>query len=219
MGACFSEFLVAGASDGDGDGDDEYSTRAAPTTKVISASGQLHEYSIPTTVSGVLRSEISSLSSSSRSLALFLCNSDSLCYEELIPEMGSDEPLAKDQIYFSLPRSRLGRPLSASEMAALAVKASLALQKSGAAGSRSRVRNDRMTRISPVLEPTKSQIEDGLVLGRAAKGFEDESFQSPTPPPPARQYRTSYSSMRLKRAVWSFRIRLSTIQEGPESVH
>ncbi|KAK4753374.1 hypothetical protein SAY87_022172 [Trapa incisa] len=204
MGVCFSEYLVAGVRDG------EYSTRSLPTTKVISASGQLHEYALPTTVSDVLRSEISS-SSSSRSSSLFLCNSDNLCYEELIPEMGSDEPLAKDQIYFSLPRSRLGRPLSASDMAVLAMKASLALQKAGATISRGHLRSGRRTRISPALEVTKSRMEDGPALGGAVKGLEEDHSE--------RKYRRPYSPRRLKRAVRSFRIRLSTIQEGPESVH
>lgn len=213
MGACFSQ----GHRIGDGNGG--FSAPSAPIARVISVSGQLHEYAVPVTVSKVLEAETSSSSSSSsRSSALFLCNSDALCYEELIPAMSSDEQLAKDQIYFALPKSRLGRPLSASDMAALAVKASLALQKSG---SSKNGRWRRMSRISPFMEVTNSRgaIEEGTPgLWGAPKGLDLESYAKP-PPPLARKYRRSSSSRRFNRTVHSFGIRLSTIQEGPESVH
>lgn len=214
MGACFSQEHWIGDSSGG------FSAPSAPIARVISVSGQLHEYAIPVTVLKVLEAEISS--SSSRSSALFLCNSDALCYEEIIPAMGSEEQLAKDQIYFALPKSRLGRPLSASDMAALAVKASLALQKSGNSKNGQWSRISRRSRISPVMEVTNSRgaVEEGSPgLGGAPKGFDLESYEKPPPPPPAKKYRRSSSSRRLNRAVRSFRIRLSTIQEGPESVH
>ncbi|KAK4804706.1 hypothetical protein SAY86_004523 [Trapa natans] len=169
-----------------------------PTARVISASGVMHEYVLPITVSKVLKAEISAASSSSRSSALFLCNSDELNYEELIPEMDPEVPLVNNQIYFALPKSRLAQRLSASHMAALAVKASLALSKDG--GSKG-------SQIFPVLEITR-------------KGNKTEISEKQLPPAPVRNYQRSPSSNGFKsKAARSFRTSLSTIHEGCESVY
>ncbi|CAK7345944.1 unnamed protein product [Dovyalis caffra] len=117
------------------------------TAKVISIHGDLREYYLPAFVSQVLQAEIASSSSSSSSSSWFLCNSDLLFYNEYIPVLNSDVPLQSDQIYFVLPKSKLQHKLTSSDMAALAVKASLALKNSSKKGSR----RGKNARISPVL--------------------------------------------------------------------
>lgn len=101
---------------------------------VITGKGELRQYTVPVAASQVLHSDTPSSSSSSSSttdnndVGWFLCNSDSLYYEEYIKALDVEEELEGGQIYFLLPAAKLDYPLTASDMAALAVKASLALQ-------------------------------------------------------------------------------------------
>ncbi|RVW51185.1 hypothetical protein CK203_084685 [Vitis vinifera] len=81
------------------------------TAKLISLHGELREYSAPVTVSQVLHFESSSSS-------CFVCNSDSLYYDDYIPAMNADDELLPGQIYFLLSATKLQYRLSASEMAA-----------------------------------------------------------------------------------------------------
>ncbi|KAJ6670107.1 POLY polymerase [Salix viminalis] len=189
MGACVSSSYL---------GHHESHKQLRPqTAKVISIHGDLREYYLPAFVSQVLRSEIaSSSSSSSSSSSWFLCNSDHLSYDEYIPVLASDVPLH----------------------AALAVKASLALQNSSKKGGSRRGKN---ARISPVLlvnpdhdqyqqynviyqKPRpKTQVKraaDSVAIGFSRSGS-DRSFKK-------------YTSRRAKLAVRSFKLRLTTIHEG-----
>ncbi|KAE9466910.1 hypothetical protein C3L33_01169, partial [Rhododendron williamsianum] len=52
-------------------------------------------------------------------------------FDDVVSAVSDDEELQLGQLYFALPLSRLRRRLQAEEMAALAVKASSALMKSG----------------------------------------------------------------------------------------
>ncbi|KAL2522878.1 uncharacterized protein Fot_26801 [Forsythia ovata] len=52
-------------------------------------------------------------------------------FDDVVSAVSDDEVLQPGQLYFALPLSRLKRRLKAEEMAALAVKASSALTKSG----------------------------------------------------------------------------------------
>ncbi|KAJ3707353.1 hypothetical protein LUZ61_011058 [Rhynchospora tenuis] len=93
-------------------------TDMLPTSKVITIDGSLREYSVSTKVSEVL---------DEKPTASFLCCSDELYMDRAIPALGSHEWIELEQIYFILPRSMLDQPLKGKDMAALAVKASLAL--------------------------------------------------------------------------------------------
>ncbi|XP_078163236.1 poly polymerase [Carex rostrata] len=88
------------------------------TAKVITIDGSLREYSVPTKVSEIL-DEMNTDS--------FLCSSDELYLDRDIPALSSHDWVELDQIYFILPRSMVDHPLKGQDMAALAVKASLAL--------------------------------------------------------------------------------------------
>ncbi|KAJ7967025.1 HTH-type transcriptional regulator, partial [Quillaja saponaria] len=117
--------------------------------KIISLNGTLRQYPIPVTVAQVLQAETEfmeppSSSSSSSSSSSLICNSDSLYYDSYVLSLDSEHQLQANQIYFVLPSSKFQHRLTASDMAALAVKASVALQN--AHGPR---RNK--ARISPLL--------------------------------------------------------------------
>ncbi|XP_028066465.1 uncharacterized serine-rich protein C1E8.05-like [Camellia sinensis] len=187
MGGCLSSIEEADSERGSGSG--------LPTSNVVSANGDLHKYTVPVTVSQVLHMEFptlppspsSSLLSTSNSNSnfnwnsakFFVCSSDLLYYDEYIQALNGEYQLQPDQLYFVLPASKLQYPITASDMAALAAKASLALShslhKSSSNSSsynkpsssssssssssirqgrhhRARARQNNMARISPFLE-------------------------------------------------------------------
>ncbi|KAJ6930035.1 hypothetical protein NC652_013786 [Populus alba x Populus x berolinensis] len=78
------------------------------TAKLILQDGRLQEFSYPVKVSYVL----------AKNPTCFICNADEMEFDDL---------------YFALPLSWLKHPLQPEQMAALAVKASSALMKTGGA--------------------------------------------------------------------------------------
>ncbi|GMJ02811.1 hypothetical protein like AT1G21010 [Hibiscus trionum] len=204
MGACFSS-----------DGLDLISESThRPTANVVSVNGDLHKYSLPVFVSQVLHAEaaLSSSSSSSSSSTIFLCNSDSLSYDEYIPALDADDQLQDNQIYFVLPISKLQHRLASKDMAALAVKASLAMGNDSKNDSNRR----KKARISPVMVVAAAELASGSVGPPSAA----KSFAKPQPRQPGMSRSGSirklqrYTSRRAKLAVRSFKLRLSTIYEG-----
>lgn len=196
---------------------------SSPTTaKIVTVNGDLREYNVPVLASQVLEAEsMASSSSSSRSSSYFLCNSDSLYYEDFIPAIESEEILQADQIYFVLPISKRQYRLTASDMAALAVKASVAIEKS--AGNKNRRR--KSGRISPVMmlnQPNDIRIVAGNRIGSETVVEKGKLPNKTTPFKSTNGYSRSgsvrklkrYTSGRAKLAVRSFRLRLSTIYEG-----
>ncbi|KAF8406768.1 hypothetical protein HHK36_008860 [Tetracentron sinense] len=180
MGSCFSS-------------DSDYSVTPS-TARVISTNGSLCEYPVPVTVSQVLEMESSSC---------FLCNSDRLYYDDYIPALDSGDQLEVGQIYFLLPKTRLQYRLTASDMAALAVKASTALANISKKGGRRR----KKIQISPVME-VNQRVGDG---GRL-KTFEKPSIGISRSGSVRKLKRNA--SRRAKMTIRSFRVRLSTIYEG-----
>ncbi|KAG7647060.1 hypothetical protein AtNW77_Chr1g0023571 [Arabidopsis thaliana] len=196
-------------------------SNSSPTVKIVTVNGDLREYNVPVIASQVLEAEsaaASSSSSSSRPSSYFICDSDSLYYDDFIPAIKSEEPLQADQIYFVLPISKRQSRLTASDMAALAVKASVAIQNSVKKESRRR----KKVRISPVMMLTGS---NDSVNGNGSETTvkKGRPFVSKTAPVKAssginrsgsvRNLRR-YTSKRAKLAVRSFRLKLSTIYEG-----
>ncbi|XP_013590392.1 PREDICTED: uncharacterized protein LOC106298799 [Brassica oleracea var. oleracea] len=119
---------------------------SSPAAKIVTVNGDLREYNVPVLASQVLEAE-SMASSSSRPSSYFLCNSDSLYYDDFIPAIEPEEILQADQIYFVLPVSKRQYRLTASDMAALAVKASVAMEKA----AKNKNRRRKSGRISPVM--------------------------------------------------------------------
>ncbi|KAI3520970.1 hypothetical protein L1887_10425 [Cichorium endivia] len=94
---------------------------AVATAKLILNDGSLQEFSYPVKVSYVLQKNPST----------FICNSDEMEFDDVLSAIREEDVLQPGQLYFALPLTRLRRPLLPEEMAALAVKASSALAKSG----------------------------------------------------------------------------------------
>ncbi|XP_042506732.1 uncharacterized protein LOC122083108 [Macadamia integrifolia] len=95
-------------------------TTSVATAKLILQDGQLQEFPYPVKVSEVLQ----------KNPSCFICNSDEMDFDDFVSAINEEEVLQPGQLYFVLPLSRLKYPLQAEEMAALAVKASLALSRS-----------------------------------------------------------------------------------------
>ncbi|KAJ0239028.1 Uncharacterized protein HA466_0235460 [Hirschfeldia incana] len=107
MGACVSREGMTGDS-----------------AKLILFDGTLQEFSAPVKVWQILQKHPTS----------FVCNSDEMDFDDAVSAVSGDEELRSGQLYFVLPLTWLNHPLRAEEMAALAVKASSALTKSGGVG-------------------------------------------------------------------------------------
>ncbi|EYU36608.1 hypothetical protein ABFS82_14G284200 [Erythranthe guttata] len=185
MGACFSS-------------ESDYSRHQKPTANVVTLNGELRRYPLPATVSQVLSYEDSSPDS------VFLCNSDRLFFDDYIPNLAPENELEPDQIYFVLPSSKLQRRLAASDMAALAVKASVALDATNS-------RRNRKSRISPVLVAEEDPIHESRPAGNKNSG--KASVGSEFGVSRSRKLQR-HTSRRAKFAVRSFRIGLTTINEG-----
>lgn len=91
------------------------------TAKVVAHDGKLQEFSYPVKVSYLLQLYP----------ACFICDSDEMGLDDVVTAVHEDEVLRPGQLYFALPLTRLKRTLPAEELAALAVKASYALTRSG----------------------------------------------------------------------------------------
>ncbi|CAN4093792.1 unnamed protein product [Withania somnifera] len=174
---------------------------------VISLSGELRQYSVPINVSQVLVQS---------DPASFICSSDRLYFDDFIPSLDSEYQLLPGQIYFLLPASKLQYRLSASDMAALAVKASTALQdlnRNNRRKSSKKMSKKSTSRISPMLLQVEEDDHDNesrnyrqsnnntrVGLGVSMRSASVRKLQR-------------ISSRRAKMAVRSFR-KLMTIQEG-----
>ncbi|KAF2593384.1 hypothetical protein F2Q70_00044501 [Brassica cretica] len=141
---------------------------SSPAAKIVTVNGDLREYNVPVLASQVLEAE-SMASSSSRPSSYFLCNSDSLYYDDFIPAIEPEEILQADQIYFVLPVSKRQYRLTASDMAALAVKASVAMEKA----AKNKNRRRKSGRISPVMmmnQPNERLVAVNRSLTMVQKG-------------------------------------------------
>lgn len=96
------------------------------TAKLILQDGRMMEFTNPVKVGYVLL----------KYPMCFICNSDDMDFDDAVSAISADEELQLGQIYFALPLCWLRQPIKAEEMAALAVKASSALMRSGGGGCR-----------------------------------------------------------------------------------
>ncbi|XP_062102306.1 uncharacterized protein LOC133812479 [Humulus lupulus] len=108
------------------------------TAKLILQDGKLQEFSYPVKVSYVLQ----------KNPAVFICNSDEMGFDDVVSAVNDEEELQPGQLYFALPLGRLKQRLQPEEMAALAVKASSALMKSGGAADKCGCRRNS---VSPIV--------------------------------------------------------------------
>ncbi|KAL0334781.1 UNVERIFIED_CONTAM: hypothetical protein Sradi_4690000 [Sesamum radiatum] len=97
------------------------------TAKLVLRDGRLQEFSWPVKVSLLLQ----------QNPDCFICSSDEMEFDQYVAEMGGDEELQAGEVYFELPLRWRKQRLQAEDMAALAVKASVAL--SGSRRSQDRI--------------------------------------------------------------------------------
>ncbi|KAL8135861.1 uncharacterized protein LOC141713509 [Apium graveolens] len=196
MGGCFSILISPDMNDN--------KLSAASTANIITITGEFRQFVTPISVSQVLDKIESSPSES------FICNSDNLYYDENIPALNSDHELLSGEIYFVLPNSKLQYPLTASEMAALAIKASAALSSN----------KTRRSRISPVLsievdeKVNENSVCDGIVRTKKKGPGSDKQHDIGISRSGSIRKLQRYSSKRVKLAARSFRLKLNTIYEG-----
>ncbi|KAL5557635.1 hypothetical protein UlMin_033846 [Ulmus minor] len=190
-------------------------TSTSSSAKVISLKGDLQEYPAPVVASDVLSNENENQSD------LFVCNSDCLYFDELIPALHSEQPLQPNRIYFVLPSSMLQRSLSASDMASLAVKASTAIKNYDT--NLFNNKKKKKARISPLSSSAKTSNRMNIIIPPEYKyDYESTVGASRKKKSPALGIQRSgsvrklqrYTSKRAKMAVRSFRLRLTTIYEG-----
>ncbi|KAF2316575.1 hypothetical protein GH714_041916 [Hevea brasiliensis] len=136
----------------------------AATAKLILQDGQLEEFSYPVTVSQILKGNHS----------CFVCKADDMDYNACIPAIDGDEELQLGQLYFVLPVNWINSRLSPRDMAALAVKASLALKSSGGHKILPGIR-----RIVPMLYASnKKAVECSRMVGNGCGGCGDGDSHS-----------------------------------------
>ncbi|KAL3376424.1 hypothetical protein AABB24_003049 [Solanum stoloniferum] len=97
-----------------------YESTSVATAKLILHDGRLQEFSYPIKASFLLQNDPT----------IFICNSDEMDFGNVVCAVKAEEELQLGQLYFALPLSQLKHKLKAEEMAALAVKASSALNHS-----------------------------------------------------------------------------------------
>lgn len=204
MGACFSTWIIM-------DSNHHLNLSSTSSANVITLNGQLRQFPIPLTVSQLLLQIDSESKSKSKSESeSFVCNSDSLYYDEHIQAMDSSEELESGQIYFILPNSKLHYPLSASDMAALAVKASVAISSinnnSKRCSSKSQISPIDLSIQSPISEGATSIRKKNYSVEKQAAGISRCGSMSKI---------QRYSTRRAKLAARSFR-RLTTIHEASD---
>ncbi|CAN8287792.1 unnamed protein product [Cochlearia groenlandica] len=112
------------------------------TAKLILHDGDIMEFTSPVKANHVLHK----INNNNNNPTCFICNSDDMDFDGVITAVKSEEELEIGQIYFALPLTMLRRCLKAEEMAALAVKASYALTRSGGGGD-----GGRRKCVSPVV--------------------------------------------------------------------
>ncbi|CAL5082135.1 unnamed protein product [Urochloa decumbens] len=162
----------------------------ALTAKVVGLDGSMAQFAAPVMAHQALAAlATAGITAFSSSLSpYFLCCSDEMNFDAPVRALAARDALRPGQLYFALPASMLQRPLSAQDMAALAVKASAALgtapvvdadvpspdrSKAGAASSKQRRRRQTTgRRVAPLVVVSAhagGEWESDRVLG----GFGD----------------------------------------------
>ena len=121
--------------------------------RVIAADGSLKELPAPSSPLAAV-SDVLGLDGQTPVASSFVCNADALYFNEHPPALAPGDVLRPGQMYFVLPADLLGRPLSADDMTALAVRASAALASSSGKPQQRRRggKSKKAVRVMPVQE-------------------------------------------------------------------
>ncbi|KAG6495063.1 uncharacterized protein LOC121990789 [Zingiber officinale] len=202
MGSCFSSSSADGGSE---------PHRYSLTAKVVTADGSLLEYPAETKVRDAL--SVQRISNS------FICSSDELYCNAKIPALAAADPLRPGHLYFLLPLSKLEYPLSGSDMAAFAVRASVALSAyASGSGERRRKVARRVMPVAAELAGQRAALNEAV--NEKEFGFYtdfdsgDERYYGSNSPYEKQEKKmpaTKQSKFRQRRL--NYRERLSTIEE------
>lgn len=95
-----------------------------PTAKLVvlqrDAGGLIKEFTEPVKVAEILREMPD----------FFVCHADSMRYDQYVSPLSAEQELQVEHLYFLLPLTKLRHPLAVCDMAALAVEASAAMERS-----------------------------------------------------------------------------------------
>ncbi|XP_056160989.1 uncharacterized protein LOC130135551 [Syzygium oleosum] len=97
-----------------------WSSSSPSTVKLINMDGRLQEFTQTMKASHLL----------SQNPDCFLCSSESMFIDTIVPQIHEEEDLCLGQLYFLLPLSMSRVPLSFRELCLLAIKASAVLESS-----------------------------------------------------------------------------------------
>ncbi|KAG6495059.1 uncharacterized protein LOC121990784 [Zingiber officinale] len=210
MGSCFSSSSSFAAAAVAADGGSEHH-RYSLTAKVITADGFLLEYPAETKVRDALSGQRISNS--------FICSSDELYCNAKIPALAAADPLRPGHLYFLLPLSKLQYPLSGSDMAALAVRASVALSAYASGSSKPPRKGAR--RVMPVaaelagkraaLNEAVNEKEFGFYTD--FDGGDERYYGSNSPYEKKEKKMPATKQRKFRQWQLNYRERLSTIEE------
>lgn len=146
-----------------------YESTQVATAKLILQDGRMMEFTSPVRAGYVLQ----------KNPMCFICNADDMDFDDVVSAISADEELQLGQLYFALPLSSLHQSFKPEEMAALAVKASSALMRSGGSCGRDKCRCRRKCvspvnfsvgstnrRVAAVASPSGGKIRGGGGSGR-----------------------------------------------------
>ncbi|KAG2656635.1 hypothetical protein PVAP13_1KG099100 [Panicum virgatum] len=132
----------------------------------------------------------------------FVCNADALYFNEHPPALAPGDVLCPGQMYFVLPADLVGRPLSADDMAALAVRASAAFASSGKPQQRRRGgKTKKAVRIMPVQEAENDVDLFNETLNELTLGQAGALLMSPAGRKGDEKLAAAIERSRLKRAL------------------
>lgn len=101
-----------------------YTSLNRPTAKLVLLQEDgvvvIRDFQEPVKVAQILR----------ESPGFFVCHADSMRYDEYVSPLSAEQQLQMEHLYFMLSVTKLQNPLTASDMAALAVKTSAAMDRS-----------------------------------------------------------------------------------------
>ena len=195
--------------------------RAVAAAKVVNLDGSMAQFAGPVTAREAL---LELAPGGGAGPPRFLCSSDELGFDAPARALAAGEALRPGQLYFALPAPMLRRPLSADDMAALAVRAATALaveaglaagglspqrrpKQGGAAAGDRRRRRQSTARVAPLLVASGKE-DDG-------RSGVDGSWSSDTHGGIARR-KTGHRSGGARRRRPGVPQRLSAIAEDEE---
>ncbi|PIA52451.1 hypothetical protein AQUCO_01000374v1 [Aquilegia coerulea] len=138
MGICASSKTTRSSSSREGRTRGANAITWSSTVKVVHLDGRLQEFTEPIKVGHIL----------SQNPSCFLCSSETMYVDTLMPHVPYAEELQLGQIYFLMPLSQSFVPLSLTDLCDLAIKAGQALSK--------------IVRSSPAYSQQKCEIPVGL---------------------------------------------------------